>query len=78
MPSLVRKLIIYAAVDGLVLQPLAQRGQRPGTAVTIDYKTHAVKPLLQSPEKEQDKRIECYGVIGMRGESMQYVDQSLT
>lgn len=65
MPALVRKLIIYAAIDGLVLQPLAQRGQRPGTAVTIDYKTHTVKPLLQSPEKDQDKQIECCGVIGM-------------
>jgi len=64
MPSMVRKLIIYAAVDGLVLQPLAQRGQRPATAVTIDYKTHAVRPLLQSQDKEQDKQIECFGVVG--------------
>ena len=69
MPSIVRKLVIYAAFDGLVLQPLAQRGQRPATAVTIDYKTHAVRPLLQTPRIEQfpDKQIECYGIIGMRG-----------
>lgn len=66
MPGIVRKLLIYAAVDGLVLQPLAQRGTRPQTAVTIDYKTHTVRPLLSSSESQQDKdkQFESYGVIG--------------
>jgi len=66
MPAIVQKLVIYAAVEGLVLQPFAQRGQRSATAVTIDYKTHAVRPLLQSLEKERDKQIECYGIIGTK------------
>lgn len=66
MPGIVRKFLIYAAVDGLVLQPFAQRGQRPQTAVTIDYKSHTVRPLLSSSEGQQDKdkQLESYGVIG--------------
>lgn len=71
MPAIVRKLVIYAAVDGLVLQPLAQRGQRPTTPVIIDYTTqHDVRPLLQYSQIEQhtDKQIECFGVVGMKAQ----------
>ena len=65
MPGLVRKLLIYAAVDGLVLQPVAQRGQRQPTTTTIDYKTHSIKPLLHSLEEhDNDKQLECYGIVG--------------
>jgi len=66
MPGLVRKLLLYAAVDGLVLQPVAQRGQRPSTTTTIDYKTHSIKPLLHSSDQDQDKekQLECYGIVG--------------
>jgi len=65
MPGLVRKLSIYAAVDGLVLQPVAQRGQRPPTTITVDYKTHSIKPILHSSEEEdKEKQLECYGIVG--------------
>jgi hypothetical protein len=66
MPGIVRKLVLFATVDGLVLQPLALRGQRPSQPVTIDYKTASVNPFLRGSE-EQDKanQLECYGVIGI-------------
>lgn len=37
MPTLARKLLIFAAVDGLTLQPLSQRGQKPAPSATILY-----------------------------------------
>ncbi|KAL9005574.1 MAG: hypothetical protein Q9188_001666 [Gyalolechia gomerana] len=42
MPSLVRKLIIYAAVDGLILQPLDQRTQRAVPNLLIHYTTQGL------------------------------------
>lgn len=66
MPGLVRKILIVAAVDGLVLQPLTHRGQRPAPAVKIAYKDHAIKPLSEeNAEKEEDSvGFEAYGIIG--------------
>lgn len=66
MPGLVRKLVIFAAVDGLVLQPLAQRNQqRPIAPVKIDYKSHAVSPSLRDDGTESNKTsLEAYGIIG--------------
>jgi hypothetical protein len=66
MPGIVRKLVLFATVDGLVLQPLAQRGQRPSQPVTIDYKTASVRPFLRgSEEQDRENQLECYGVIGI-------------
>lgn len=68
MPGLVRKLLIVAAVEGLVLQPVPQRSQRAAAPVIIDYKSHTVQPFLRDlPEKEdrQDLSIEVHGVIGV-------------
>lgn len=68
MPALVRKLVIFAAVDGLVLQPLSQRGQqRPTAPVKIDYKSHVVSPLLRNVEEDNagsTSQLEAYGIIG--------------
>ncbi len=66
MPGLVRKLLIYAAVDGLILQPVAQRNQRAGATVKIDYGTRAITPLLRDVDSEKDgvASFEAYGIIG--------------
>ena len=60
MPGLVRKLVVCAAVDGLILQPLHQRAQR---SLKIDYKSHAVSSSTDSASKE-DVSLECHGIVG--------------
>lgn len=69
MPGLVRKLLIFAAVDGLVLQPLAQRGQRPAPAAKIAYRDNTIGPALKdegddSEGSEPGKSFESFGIIG--------------
>jgi hypothetical protein len=63
MPGLVRKLLIFAAVDGLVLQPLAQKGQRPAPAVKIAYTSGTIGPALGDVHG-QGKGFEAFGVVG--------------
>lgn len=63
MPVLVRKLLIFAAVDGLVLQPLAHKGQRPAPAVKIAYSNGAIGPVL-GDTSEHGKGFEAFGVVG--------------
>jgi hypothetical protein len=63
MPGLVRKLLVFAAVDGLVLQPLAQKGQRPGSPVKIAYNSGAIGPALGDVHG-QGKGFESFGVVG--------------
>ncbi len=63
MPGLVRKLLIFAAVDGLVLQPLAHKGQRPAPPVKIAYNNGAIGPVL-GDAGEHGKGFEAFGVVG--------------
>ncbi len=63
MPGLVRKLLIFAAVDGLVLQPLVQKGQRPTPPVKISYDSGAIGPELGDVHG-QGKGFEAFGVVG--------------
>ena len=63
MPGLVHKLLIFAAADGLVLQPLAHKGQRPAPAVKIGYNCATIGPALdESPSRS--KGFEAFGVVG--------------
>lgn len=68
MPGIVRKLLIFAAVDGLVLQPLAHKGQRPAPATKIAYNEANIGPapaLKQRGENEDDgKSFEAFGIVG--------------
>lgn len=65
MPGLVRKLLIFAAVDGLVLQPVAQKGQR-APAAKIAYNDNNIGPALkQNVEGENGaKSFEAFGIVG--------------
>lgn len=69
MPGLVRKLLIFAAVDGLVLQPAPPRNHPPATqqAIKIDYKGR-VGPLLHDRRNEDTapSSLEAYGIIGTK------------
>jgi hypothetical protein len=68
MPSLVRKLLIFAAVDGLILQPSPPRNHPPTTqqAIKVDYEGN-VGPLLKDRREEDTTAIsiEAHGIIGM-------------
>jgi hypothetical protein len=66
MLGLVRKLLIFAAVDGLVLQPLAQRGQRPAPASKIEYKDKSIGPSLKdgTDNESAGKGFEAFGIVG--------------
>ncbi|KAH6682606.1 SacI homology domain-containing protein [Halenospora varia] len=66
MPGLVRKLLIFAAVDGLVLQPVAQKGQR-APAAKIAYNDNNIGPALkQNVEGENGaKSFEAFGIVGL-------------
>ncbi|KAF2677710.1 hypothetical protein K458DRAFT_319242 [Lentithecium fluviatile CBS 122367] len=68
MPGLVRKLLIFAAVDGLILQPAPPRNHPPATqqAIKIDYKGN-VGPLLKDRRQEDTApaSLEVHGVIGL-------------
>lgn len=81
MPGVIRKLLIFAAVDGLILQPYGS-GSRPNggghghsessSSIRIDYRTSKVTSLPTSPLSEQiEKRqdvvgIEAFGLVGMQ------------
>lgn len=67
MPGLVRKLLIFAAVDGLVLQPLAHRGQhRPGPATKISYADKSITSAATGASENGSSGVgfEAFGIIG--------------
>jgi len=74
MPGLARKFLVFAAVDGLIIQPLATKGaakgqQRSVPPIKIKYSDATVTPvprdqaatLSTSPPKTS---FEAFGVIG--------------
>lgn len=68
MPGLVRKVLVFAAVDGLILQPAPPRNHTPTTqqAIKIDYKGN-VGPLLKDRRDEDTapQSLEIHGIIGL-------------
>ena len=64
MPGLSKKVLIFAAVDGVVLQPLAQRNQRPSPGVIIDYKRHGIAIKSGIVESNDADALECSGIAG--------------
>lgn len=69
MPGLVRKLLIFAAVDGLVLQPAPPRNNKPTTeqAIKLDYMSSRIGPLLKdhSEEDTAPSTLEVHGIVGI-------------
>ncbi|KAL6703960.1 hypothetical protein ACN47E_008898 [Coniothyrium glycines] len=68
MPNLVRKLVLFAGVDGVILQPAPPRNHPPATqqAIKVDYQGN-VGPLL-TDRREQDTApisLEAHGIIGL-------------
>ncbi|KAG6014667.1 hypothetical protein E4U43_006283 [Claviceps pusilla] len=68
MSGIARKVLVYAAIDGLVLQPLSTKGQRPLQSIKIRYGDSSISaiPRDQVPDKPgPDSSFEVYGVIGL-------------
>lgn len=75
MPALARKILIIAALDGLILSPITNTRSRsppskpvPGT-VKLDYKTRAITPYLQGDvtkhsDTGEHSQIEAQGIVG--------------
>lgn len=70
MPGLVRKVIICAAVDGLILQPISsRREQRPPSPVKIRYGGDAVVEIVPrdsvSEVAKNNSSFEAFGIVGL-------------
>ncbi|KAG4031786.1 hypothetical protein MFRU_008g01450 [Monilinia fructicola] len=66
MPGLVRKLLVFAAVDGLILQPTAPKGQRPAPSTKITYKDRHIVPINDAYDGEGSaKGFEAFGIVGL-------------
>ncbi|KAM0557184.1 hypothetical protein ACHAPJ_005447 [Fusarium lateritium] len=68
MPAIARKLLICAAIDGLVIQPLSTKGQRPFQPVRVKYGDATIShvPREHVPDgTKSDSSFEAFGVIGI-------------
>ena len=68
MPGLVRKLVVFAAVDGLILQPSTQRNQKATPGLQVKYNTHeiaAASPASQARD-ESSASFDAHGIVGSR------------
>ena len=68
MPGLVRKLIIFAAVDGLILQPSTQRNQKAIPGLQIKYSTHELAATNPASQIKDDSltSFDAHGIVGSR------------
>lgn len=67
MPGIARKIILCAAVDGLIIQPLSSRGQKPFQPVRIKYgdATISTIPRDDVPDTSNpESSFEAFGIIG--------------
>ncbi|KAG5995375.1 hypothetical protein E4U52_008415 [Claviceps spartinae] len=68
MPGIARKVLVFAAVDGVILQPLSTKGQRPFQPLKIAYGDSSISGVSrdQVPDKPgPDSSFEAFGVIGL-------------
>lgn len=69
MPSLARKVLIAAAVDGLFIQPLSsKKDQRPASPVKIRYEDATISIASRDTVldlSQQNSSFEAFGVVGM-------------
>jgi hypothetical protein len=75
MPALLRKLVIFAAVDGLILQfpgnGPRHNGNNESSSIRIDYSTSRISPLSAYPtdQNERDSGLEVFGLVGKQLEN---------
>lgn len=71
MPPLLRKLIIIAAADGLILHPHGNgtRYNANESSIRIDYKTNRICPISGadlSTRTQREGGLEVFGLVGKR------------
>lgn len=66
MPGLVRKFVVFAAIDGLILQPVAPKGQRAPPSTKIDYKDNVISTTTNTSLGSESSRqsFEAFGIVG--------------
>lgn len=68
MTGIARKVIIYAAIDGLIIQPLSSKGQRPAPPVRIRYGDASIVPAsreqIPNVSSSPNNSFEAFGVVG--------------
>lgn len=70
MPGLLRRLIVFTAAEGLILQApgngVRSNGHNESPCVRIDYMTGKISVLPTSPVEtcERDSGLETYGLVG--------------
>jgi hypothetical protein len=64
MPGLIRKLTIYAATSGLVIQSHGSVDHHQ--AIKLDYKSRRItdSSKLESENGKQETQLEAHGIIG--------------
>ena len=62
MPALVRKLLVFAAGDGLVLKPLHPRPQSQ-RCLKIEYGSYTISSKTDFDGKDVAS-FECHGIVG--------------
>ena len=64
MPGLVRKLVIFATIDGLILQ--AHGPVEHHHSLRVDYRTRSITPWKGSHAElhKQPQKLETHGIIG--------------
>lgn len=68
MSRLDKKIVIYAVLEGLVLQPLPHKDRRiPSRPVKILFANNYIEPILedQAEIKVPSKSFEAFGIVGM-------------
>lgn len=68
MPGLARKIIICAAVDGLVLYPISsKKDQRPSAPIKLKYGDASVLSIARDTVPDTSKAnssFEAFGIVG--------------
>ncbi|KND86666.1 Phosphatidylinositide phosphatase SAC2 [Tolypocladium ophioglossoides CBS 100239] len=68
MPGIARKIVICAAIDGLIIQPLSPKGQRPLQPVRVRYGDSSISavPRDQLPDTSTpESSFEAFGILGL-------------
>jgi hypothetical protein len=73
MPGIVRKLLIFATIDGLILQP--HGGWDHDRSIRVDFKSRSIGLCAkEEPDAlKENPHLESYGVIGEHLASSQHL-----
>ncbi|RCI13310.1 hypothetical protein L249_1037 [Ophiocordyceps polyrhachis-furcata BCC 54312] len=65
MPGIARKIVVCAAIDGLIVQPLSSKGQRAYQPVRVRYDDSSVSAVPRDQIPDTSASFEAFGIIGL-------------